>query len=87
MVLRHINARDQQADDARLPGREQLFPQRRQVGDRLDDVTLWMASSISCFAAAHVRAMISGVRSRCRTWATTASSISAAGTLRTGQSA
>ena len=39
------------------------------------------------FVAAHVRAMISGVRSRCRTCATTASSTSAAGTLRTGQSA
>jgi hypothetical protein len=36
---------------------------------------------------AHVCAMISGERSRCRTCATTASSTSAAGTLRTGHSA
>ena len=53
-------------------------------------VTVWTTSrsgtSSSFRAAAHVRAMISGVRSRCRTCATTASSTSAAGTLRTGHS-
>jgi hypothetical protein len=37
--------------------------------------------------AAHVCAMIPGERSRCRTCVTTASSTSAAGTLRTGHSA
>ena len=44
------------------------------------------ACSSSLRAAAQVRAMISGVRSRCRTCVTTASSTSAAGTLRTEHS-
>ena len=78
-----IDPLDQQPDDSRLLGREQLIPQRREVGDGLDDLALGHTQA-SCFAAAQVRAMISGVRSRCRTCATTASSTSAAGTLRTG---
>ena len=52
-----------------------------------DHLALRQGSLPSGFAAAHVRATISGVYSRWRTWATTASSISAAGTLRTGQPA
>ena len=35
-----IDPLDQQPDDARLLGREQLIPQRRELGDRLDDVAL-----------------------------------------------
>ena len=83
-IGREVDPLDQQPDDPRLLGREQLIPHRREVGDGLDDVALRDCNVAR--AAAHVRAMISGVRSRCRTCATTASSTSAAGTLRTGHS-
>jgi hypothetical protein len=40
-VRRQIHPLDQQPHDARLLGREQFIPQRRERGDRLDDLALW----------------------------------------------
>src|SRR5512134_3148296 len=39
-IGRKVDPLEQQPDDPRLLGREQLVPQQREVGDDLDDLTL-----------------------------------------------
>jgi hypothetical protein len=84
LTLGHeVNSLDQRPGDPRLLGWEELS----QSGAKYDLDGLALRPLKLVPHAAKVRAMISGVRSRCCTWATTASSISAAGTLHTEHSA
>ena len=84
-VRADIDPLDQQLDDPRLLGREQLVPERVEPLQRLAHLGLGeIRPSISALRAM-CATMISGERSRPRTWSITALSISAAGTRRTGQ--
>ena len=86
-MLADVDALDQQLDDARLLGREQLVPERVEVLQGLPHLILAQAVDLRPFAARHVPTTISGARSRPRTWSMTAASISAAGSRPTGQPA
>jgi hypothetical protein len=61
----HVDALDEQLHDARLLGREQLVPDRGEVGQQDDDLALCLCDVIVAppFAAAQVRATSSGAAS------------------------
>ena len=61
--VRHIDPLDQQLDDARLLGREQLVPQRIEADQRLADLRLGDAAVLLRCAARQVATTTSGVRS------------------------
>ncbi|MGZ8410757.1 MAG: hypothetical protein ACXWVS_12690 [Hyphomicrobium sp.] len=78
---REIDPFDQQPQKPRLLGGKQILPKGAKAV--IVSTTSRSGTSISFFAVAQVRAMISGVCKKCRTCTTTVSSTSTTGTLRT----
>lgn len=82
--LSDIDALDKELDDARLPGREQLVPQRIQPFQGFPDLSLGQTINLGP-CRSPCATITSGARRRPRSWSTTVPSISAAGTGPTGQ--
>jgi hypothetical protein len=84
-LLLNIHPLDEQLDDARLLGREQLVPDRGEVSVSSTVTSRSAISWSSRLAIAQVRATSSGAASSFWMWSSTAPSTSAAGTLVAGQ--
>ena len=83
-VRADVHALDQQLDDARLLGGEELAHSGSSAASASRTSSSVRPSQSGC-AARHVPTTISGGRSMPRSWSMTAASISAAGTRATGQ--
>ena len=79
-VPEHVHPLDQEPDDPRLLGGEQLIPDRAEVGEQARNLAR-VRGLTRPLQRWTVRAMISGAVSRRCTCATTAASTSPAGTL------
>jgi hypothetical protein len=83
-VLGDLDPLDQQLDDARLLGREDLVPERVELKERVLDLRLGDGVVLAARGPPGAD-QTSGWRKTARSWSMTAPSISPAGTLPIGQ--